>query len=363
MSSRIPKQRSILFAAGASGGHIAPALAIAEALRNIDPTAKITFVGVGREVEKKMLSASDFDYCSIPFSPVLGRSLFNLVSLLFRIPAALLECRALFQEKNIDMVIGFGGYPCFIPVIYGWLTRSKVVLHEQNVKSGLANRLLARFAALIFAPSGSDIPAVKESLTHLPNPVRKEFYNLSAWTQHQKPLKLLVLGGSQGARNINNAIVDIVPFLKKENISLVHQTGNRDFQRVSELFLEKGLTKLECSAFFDNVEELIENSDIVISRAGAMAVAELSAAGRASIFVPLSISRAHQKDNILDLVKQEGAILVEDNENLSESLKKSISLLNSDRRKLFDMAKQMQAFSKHDGERPAKLIAEVLLDR
>ncbi len=353
----------VVFAAGGTGGHIVPALVVAKRLLSKFPETRTCFIGVGKPIEKKLVADKEgFPYTSIEFHPVVGKGILGLLKNLLAFPVSVMRTRKKFSEIKPSVVIGFGGYPCFIPTLTAFLSGLPVYLHEQNVKSGLANRLLSKISKKVFLQPDSDISLPERKAVRLNNPVREKFRDVSHWQVHSNPLKLLVLGGSQGSQSINQAIYQLLDLFQELGIDVVHQTGERNLESVRARYQDKGVKNVLCEAFFDDLPARIEKADLVIARAGAMTVAELGCSGRATIYIPLAISRAHQGDNVKSLQENEAVVVCADDENLTACLERELRRLDEDRSKIEQLSSNYRDSFRNVVELPEDVISKELME-
>jgi UDP-N-acetylglucosamine--N-acetylmuramyl-(pentapeptide) pyrophosphoryl-undecaprenol N-acetylglucosamine transferase len=336
----------ILIAAGGTGGHIVPALAVAEVLAELGH--EVSFVGVGKEIEKKLIK--NYPLAEISFPPFRGQGLGGIYRLVRAIPGAVMSARKLIRERQIDRVIGFGGYPSFAPIVAAWLLGIPRVLHEQNRVVGLANRWLSRIVSVVFATQG--VRGFSVPVIELPLPVRKAFREIPPLSGKEKPC-LLVLGGSQGAVSVNTAVLSLGSFLKERGVGIIHQAGRVDYQRVKDGYASMGVAA-EVYDFVEDVAGLMARSTMIISRAGAMSVAEISASGRPAIYIPLPIAGGHQQDNCREVVARGEALLVLQDGALNENLRVAVL-------KMLDRVIQVNHLRAEEMH-PEKLIAEKTLD-
>lgn len=350
---------TVVFAAGGTGGHIVPALSVAEALKKIDPSLTIVFIGVGKEIERKLIPAAGFELVELPFVPFRGRGIGGVFAFLAAIPRALQRARSLYKERKPKVVVGFGGYPSFMPVVMARWFNIPVVIHEQNVQVGLANRFLSRFAKKLFAVTGAHGFPSGGEVTYLPLPVRDAFYAIAPWNPPRdgELLRLLVLGGSQGAVSLNDAIADLAPLFSELRIFVTHQSGARDQERLSAKYQALKFENVQVAAFFDNVAGELEKAHLVISRAGAGAVAEISVSGRPAIYVPLPIAGGHQQENCAHVIASGGAELIVQEPGFVETLGKTIQKC-AQQEALADMARRLNTVRAN--VRPSDEIANVI---
>jgi len=304
----------IFLAAGASGGHISPAIALGEELQE---KFSLVFVGSGKPIEKKIYGSEGIDYQVVPSTPILGKGILGLVKFTLSFPSSLYQGIHLLRKHRAVLLVAFGGYPSFIPALSAFLLRIPVILQEQNIKMGLANKMLAKIARVVVASPAAELEVPEKSVYRIGNPVRRKFRqardNNSSPSKEEKKLKVLFLGGSQGAKCLNDLWLNSQDLFQNLGIETEIQTGKRDFERVSEA---KPEAKTNIHAFYEDIEKRLAWADLVVCRAGAMTVAELSAVGRTAIFIPLKIAKAHQSDNISELVSSGAAWTIEESDNL-----------------------------------------------
>ena len=348
----------VLFVAGGTGGHIVPALAVAQKLKEIKPDSEIIFCGVGKEAERKLIPPAGFELIELPAPPFRGVSIPKKFFSLFGLLPSILKARKIIAKRKIDSVIAFGGYPSVCPFIAAWSLGIKTVLHEQNQQVGLANRLLEKFAKKVFAVTGAKGFANEDAVTFLPLPVRAEFRKIPSLELSGEP-RVLVLGGSQGAKRVNDAVLELLPFFKEEKIAVFHQTGSADYERVRKAY--EGFERGEAVPFTNDVASALSNAWIVISRAGAMSVAEICSAGRAAIYIPLRIAGAHQSANIANCLNENAAICVNQDEELVTNLKRAISELTEDRQKILNLGLKARELSLKGNQASEDLLARAVL--
>ncbi len=225
---------NLALVAGGTGGHLMPGIAVAQALRDSNNTGSIFFVGTGTERERNLVEDAGFDLEPIPAQAVHGKGVLGLCRLFWLLPRAMWASISVFRKRRPDVVMGFGGYPSFIPVVVARLLGIPTVIHESNVSVGLANKVLGLIAKKTFAIHGAHGFFSANRLEFLANPVRAEFYTDRDYPYPQagKPIHILVVGGSQGAVSLNSAVVKLVELFTKLNVHVTHQTGELDYDRV-----------------------------------------------------------------------------------------------------------------------------------
>jgi UDP-N-acetylglucosamine--N-acetylmuramyl-(pentapeptide) pyrophosphoryl-undecaprenol N-acetylglucosamine transferase len=314
------KTLRVLIAAGGTGGHIFPALAVAQELRKRWDFRKgverggccIEFVGTGRGLESRVIPAAGFLVHTVTAAGLKGMGALRTLRNLLLLPNSFWQTGSLLRRFRPDVVVGLGGYVAGPVVLEAALARIPTLLIEPNASPGFTNRILApwiRLAALGFKEAAPFYGSKARITGH---PVREVFSRIPP-KAHQAPFAIFVLGGSQGSVAINNAMTGALPLFKQQaaRFRLIHQTGERDFERVRQAYSEAGI-KGEIHPFVDDIANLLERADLVVCRSGASTVAELAAAGRASVLVPFpSATDNHQLANARVLQNAGGARIIE----------------------------------------------------
>jgi len=357
---------SFLFVAGGSGGHVFPAIAVAEALKDKNPKAEITFMGVGTPIEKKLLSKGPWDYEIIPSVAIRGKGILGLLRLAWHFPQSFFKARALIKKSAPKACISFGGYPTVIPVLAAKSLRIPCVMQEQNRDVGLANSFLSLFVQKIFAAHGAGKGSSrgfwrKPNLEFVMNPVRKIFSEIPTWSAPKdgEQFTLVILGGSQGAVSLNTEILKLIDLFKENNIRVVHQAGAKDLERVKKEY-EKQNFKAEVFDFINSIEKYYNQAHLLICRAGAMTIAEVSESARPAIYVPLPIAGGHQGENAKPLVEKGAAAMFEHGEQLSEQLRNELIESLKSSNSLSSRASKAREYSRSSGASSSKHIAAYL---
>lgn len=336
----------VLIAGGGTGGHLFPGIAVAEELRRRSPDNRIVFVGTARGIEVGAVPKAGFELRLLPVSGLRRLGLGGLLLGVARLPLAMAKALALVWRLRPDVAVSVGGYAAGPAVLAARLGRVPCVVMEQNAVPGLTNRLLARLCqrVLVGMPV-RDLPASKVQV--LGNPVRQELQAVREvpYRPHA-PLRILVFGGSQGAVALNTAVVGMLGLAQAEGRSfeLRHQVGkaNVDAVRADYARLERpadGSSPIEVLAFIDDMAAAFAWADLVICRAGAMSVAELTVCGRPAILVPYPYAvDDHQTKNAMTLVDDGAAWLLPQADLNAQSLWQKVSDLMNDGRRLEQMA-------------------------
>ncbi|GAB4223061.1 MAG: undecaprenyldiphospho-muramoylpentapeptide beta-N-acetylglucosaminyltransferase [Francisella sp.] len=366
------ENKNIIVTAGGTGGHIYPALAVAELLRK--NKANVTWVGTPNSMEANIVP-SYFNIQYIKSSGVRKKGFIKKITFPIKLIFNILKARKILKKIKADLIIGFGGYASGPICLAGVITNTPIIIHEQNAKIGLTNRILAKFATKIcLAFEIQDIHKYfnKNQLTRtkvVGNPVRTEIVALNNNNKNYSDiskLNILVLGGSQGAKAIN----EIMPKLIKKaiekglNIELWHQTGKLSFQSTTDAYKDIPQQYIKSiTPFIDNVVEAYRWADLVICRAGALTVSETAIAGVPAIFIPLpSAVDDHQFYNAQNIVKNNAGFCLRQNQMNVENLLVIIESLYKDRAKLQKMSENVKnILIKNSSEQILECVKEILL--
>ena len=310
----------IIIAGGGTGGHIFPAIAIANAIKKLQPTANILFVGAAGKMEMEKVPQAGYPIKGISIAGFNRSSLLKNISLPFKIIKSFFLVRSILNEFKPMAVIGVGGYSSY-PVLR--LAQSKGIptfIHESNSFAGKANMMLGKNATKIFvATDGMDKFFPADKIVFTGNPVRTSIANstitkseaLQFFGLHENKKTILVVGGSLGAKSINDAIANHIETFAEHGLQLIWQTGktNADYYKS----IAEGKQNIWVGAFITQMEMGYAAADIVISRAGAMAITELCVAGKPTVFVPYPFAAEdHQTANAMALVNKQAALMVKD---------------------------------------------------
>jgi UDP-N-acetylglucosamine--N-acetylmuramyl-(pentapeptide) pyrophosphoryl-undecaprenol N-acetylglucosamine transferase len=312
---------------------------------------RVSFAGSARGLEARLVPARGVEFFALPARPVLGRGPLAKLGAGWTLGRSALKARSLIRRLGVDVVAGTGGYASVPAVCGGRLARKPLVLIEPNAHAGAANRFLSRWAraaAVGYASAVDDLrcPALITGV-----PVRAEFFDVPAPALSPAAPRLLVLGGSQGARRVNEvvpaAIARLAPRLA--GLKVLHQAGERHLEATREAYravgLEDGAGVVEIVAFLDDVAGALRDAQLVLSRAGAIATAEICAAGRASVLLPLRIAAGHQVENAR-LLEERGAALQANEEEGGEALAAAVAGLFAEADRLRRMGEAARALSR-----------------
>ena len=319
----------VLIAAGGTGGHIYPGIAVAKEIVDRDSGSEVLFVGTARGLEKSIVPEHGFQLALINSSGLKNVGFVGKLKGLMVLPRSFIEARKIIRDFSPSVVVGAGGYVSGPVVMTAHLLRIPTLIMDSNALPGYTNRRLARFvdrAALTFDAAR---PFFGNKGVVTGNPVRKEFFDIGKPVV-SNPLELLIFGGSQGSEAINNAMMDALPFLetKKEELRITHQTGQNQYEEVKNAYNKNGWENAHVTPYISNMVVEFENADLILSRAGATTCAEVAAAGRASIMIPLpTAADDHQRKNAEAMVATGAGVMILQAELTGERLAKEIGSL------------------------------------
>jgi UDP-N-acetylglucosamine--N-acetylmuramyl-(pentapeptide) pyrophosphoryl-undecaprenol N-acetylglucosamine transferase len=360
----VAKDTYIVFAGGGTGGHLFPALAVAERMRVARPGASIEFVGGTRGLETRLVPQAGFPLRTLPLSGLKGGTIGARVVALLAAASGVLRCGAWFVRHRPDLVVGVGGYASGPAVLAAWLLRVPTMLMEQNHFPGATNRWLAPRASAVCVPSEAAKARLHGVGLVTGNPVRPEFASIGPPPGAAR-LSLLVFGGSRGARSINRAIVAALPRLAAMTPPprVVHQTGPDEYEAVARAFAGHPGLDTEVLPFLDDMPARLAAADLVVCRAGATTLSELAAAGRPAILVPLPFAADdHQRANAEAVRDAGAAVVVEDRELDGGRCAAEIAALAADRDRRARMAAAARTLARPDAAAAIVRVADALLD-
>lgn len=356
----------ILIMAGGTGGHVFPALAVAEALQA--EGAEVRWLGTRRGLEARLVPAAGIVLETLTVSGLRGKGLLSWLGAPFKLSWALCQSLVVIMRFRPMAVLGMGGFASGPGALVTWLLHLPLLIHEQNAVAGFTNRLLARIAGRVLAAFPGAFPGRYEVLL-TGNPVRPGIAALAApatrFQSHSGPLRLLVVGGSQGAQALNEALPAALAMLPAAQRPLVHhQAGRNSWQQVREAYGAVGVTEARVEAFIEDMPAAYGWADLVVCRAGALTVAELTAAGCAAVLVPYPHAvDDHQTRNAMSLVEAGAALLLPQSQDLAPRLAQVLKELGSgdapDRARLLAMAEVAHSQAR---PRAAATVAQLCLE-
>jgi len=359
-------RRRIIISGGGTGGHIFPAIAIANAIKEKDPAVKILFVGAKGRMEMEKVPAAGYRIIGLPVRGFNRKNPFKNIAVVYRLLQSLFIARIIIRRFRPDAVVGVGGYVS-APVL--WAASRKripVVIQEQNSYAGVANKLLARKADKIcVAYDGMERFFPKDKIVFTGNPVRKEltdchlqreqgvnFFDLDVTKQ-----TILLVGGSLGARTINQSVeayLDRLPV----NVQLIWQTGKDFYNRAKKLIERHKTHNVKVFAFIQRMDLAYSAADLVVSRAGAGAISELSIVAKPCILVPSpNVAEDHQTKNAMALVQKNAAIMIRDSEAIEKLMPQAIETIQN-RKSLESLSANIKEMAKFNA---AEVIAKEIV--
>ncbi len=354
----------VIISGGGTGGHIFPAIAIANALRSIDSNVEILFVGALGRMEMEKVPAAGYRIEGLWISGLQRRLTINNLSFPFKVISSILKSRKIIKSFNPDVVIGTGGYASGPMLRVASGMNIPTLIQEQNSFPGITNKLLGkRVNAICVAFDGMEKYFSKEKISVTGNPVRQDILSLEEKRNEAMNFFgldsakkiLLVIGGSLGAKTINDSILASLDFFKNNNIQIIWQTGKSYIEKAEKYFdKDKGWV----GAFISKMDFAYAAADIVVSRAGAISLSELAIVKKPCILVPSpNVAEDHQTKNAMALIKCDAAVLVKDSESMQKLSAEIISLMNDvERQKILSENISKLAFSN-----AAEVIAQKII--
>jgi UDP-N-acetylglucosamine--N-acetylmuramyl-(pentapeptide) pyrophosphoryl-undecaprenol N-acetylglucosamine transferase len=355
----------LIIAGGGTGGHLFPGIAVAEEFLSRDRGNEVLFVGTERGIEARVLSRLGYRLECIATTGLRGMNFFSRIKGVWLLLTGYLQSRRIIREFRPDLVLGVGGYASGPLVLAAKQGACPCFIHEQNALPGLTNRLLAKRVKKVFISleeSRKFMPEGKSVLTG--NPLRRQILE---GVKRERPVtepggvfNLLVFGGSAGAHRINVAMTDALPSLTalRERIVITHQTGEKDLTEVRNAYDRQGFCA-EVTPFIDDMAAAYGRADLIVCRAGATTIAEVTACGKACVFVPYPYAADdHQRKNAEALVGKEAGFLILDRELSGGTLASMIRELSRDLEKLKVVGENATALARPDA---AKVIVDEML--
>ena len=309
----------VVVAGGGSAGHVEPALALADALRRLDPSINVTALGTAAGLEARLVPARGYPLAEIPRVPLPRRPTPDLLRVPARVVDAVRQTSAHLDRVAADVVVGFGGYVALPAYLAARRRRTPLVVHEANARPGLANRIGARLTPYVAAAvEGTGLPRarvlgipLRQSIATLDRGARRSLARTSLGLAADGPV-LLVTGGSQGARRINAAVSAAAADLAVAGVQVLHVAGPKQVDAVRAALGGSPPASHHVLAYVEGMDEAYAAADLVLCRAGAMTCAELAAVGLPAVYVPLPIGNGEQALNARPVVAAGGGLLVDD---------------------------------------------------
>jgi UDP-N-acetylglucosamine--N-acetylmuramyl-(pentapeptide) pyrophosphoryl-undecaprenol N-acetylglucosamine transferase len=349
----------LLVAAGGTGGHLYPALAVARKLIELEPEAEVIFSGTRRGLEGRIVPRAGFPLEMVRVEPLRGGTVLRKLKGVVTLPLAVLDAVRLLLKVRPNIVMGVGGYVSGPVLAVAGLSRVPTLILEPNVIPGLANRWLSPFVDVV-AVAWEETKLYFGSKSFLSgNPVREALTQVPPRAVDAN-LRLLIFGGSQGSRVLNEAMVAALPHFRtvKDRLEVTHQTGEAELEYVRAAYRQNDIPA-RVEPYLEAMEKEYADCDLVICRAGATTCAELAATGRASLLVPLALAGGHQRDNAQMMVRKGAARILEEETLTGEALARTILELLDEPGERRSMAERALSLARPDA---AGTVAKRMLE-
>jgi len=348
-----------IIAGGGTGGHLFPGITVAREIQRRNRSAEILFVGAERGIEARVVPQEGFPLKTLPLGGVKGKGWGTRAKNMWAAIKGIFSAKKILRDFKPQVVIGVGGYASFPAVSAAILLGYPRMIMEQNALPGLANRILARWVrfAAVTDPRTTHYFGDRGVVTG--NPIRPQFKTISE-KEHVPPFTVLVFGGSQGAQSINRAVVSSLSHLAdwKGKLRFVHQTGAAQLDETRQAYVSAGF-EADVRSFFDEFHQQYALADLIVSRAGQTTLAELRAAGRTAILIPLpTAADDHQTFNARAMVDENAAIMIANKDLSGERLAQTIRSLLSDPNRLTEMERNSRRLAILDAEERIVDLAE-----
>lgn len=345
----------VVLAGGGTAGHIEPALALADALRRHDPTVGITALGTERGLETRLVPERGYELALIPAVPLPRKPTPELITVPGRLRGTVKAAQDVLERTHADVLVGFGGYVAMPGYLAAKRAGVPIVVHEANARPGLANKVGARYTDFVAVATPDSklrdaryigIP-LRHSVATLDRgqirPEARHYFGLD-----QRLPTLLVSGGSQGARRLNETVQAIAPRLQQYGVQILHAVGPKnELPQVDDI---PGMPPYRAVPYLDRMDLAYAAADLMLCRAGAMTVAELAAVGLPGVFVPLPIGNGEQRLNAQPVVRAGGGMLVDDAELSPEWIERQLLPVLTDPQRLWDMSRAAAEFGRRDAD-------------
>ena len=331
-------KKTLLVMAGGTGGHVFPGLAVADKLRK--KNWNVSWLGTADRMEADLVPEHGYEIDFIDIAGVRGNGIKRLLMAPLRIIKSILQARSVLKKRKVDLVLGMGGFASGPGGIAAWSLGIPIVLHEQNAAAGMTNRILAKFAKKVLM--GFTGAFVGEKAILVGNPVRESVLDVSTKiiSAPESALKVLIVGGSLGAKVLNDLLPEVVAQFQAEKLTVMHQTGKGNYQQVKHAY-QQYASAVNVQEFITDMDKSYAWADIVICRAGALTVSEIAVVGLPAIFIPLPHAvDDHQTKNAQDLVNKNAAILIHQNQLNAKKLSDYLKSFIQNRQLLIDMSEK-----------------------
>ena len=349
----------VALAAGGTAGHIEPALNLADALRELDPSTRILVIGGTRGLESTLVPARGYDLVTLESAPMPRRISMDLLRIVPRSARSVREASACLLHFGADAVVGFGGYAALPTYVAARRMGVPLVIHEANAKQGLANRVGSRFTSHVYASVQGAVRGaqpmglpLRQSLTSLDR-LAVQAQARAHFGLDEQRRTLLVFGGSQGAAHLNEVVADVIDAITEAGGQVLHAYGTRNAAPVER----PGYAAVP---YLERMDLAYAAADLALTRAGAMTCAEMSAVGLPAVYVPLPIGNGEQRLNALPIVRAGGGLIVSDSDLTGAWMREHALPLLGDQESLLRMSRASASCGVRDaGERLARAVLEV----
>ena len=354
-------KRTYFITGGGTGGHIYPAIAVADGLLEQNDTEKIYYVGNPNNLEADITSSKNYVFLPVNSSGMPRKATFKFFKWSFQMLFAWIKCCYYIHKYKPDVIFGTGGYVSAPVLTAGITMKVPFIMHDCDANPGLVTRKYAPFAKSISVAFDVECDKLNnKNCVVNGNPIRKDFSTLTKEQARlnlnlENKLTICIMGGSQGAKKINDSAVEILKVLSSSNIQVIFQTGKKNFEdvisKLKDYYPEYEQDKnLIIKPYFNNMTDVLKASDIAVSRAGSLSISELCACGIASIFIPYPYAAAdHQRKNAKYMLNCGAGLYLEDSAANGESLLKKLQLLINDREFLSSVQQKALSLAKYDG--------------
>ena len=331
-------KKTLVVMAGGTGGHVFPGLAVADALK--EQGWAVSWLGTADRMEAQLVPKHGYEIDFIDIAGIRGNGLKRLLMAPIRIIKSILQARLVLKKRRVDLVLGMGGFASGPGGIAAWSMGIPVILHEQNAAAGVTNRILSLFSKRVLTGFSGAFQSDKAILVG--NPVRRQFIELPVKriSAENEALKVLVVGGSLGAKVLNDLLPDVFSSFDGAKLNIMHQSGKGNYQALQKSY-QRMHVKANVQEFIADMASAYEWADLVICRAGALTVTELAVVGLPAIFVPLPHAvDDHQTKNAQYLVSQEAAVLIAQKELTAKKISDYLLLFLQNRKLLTAMSQK-----------------------
>lgn len=361
------KNKNIIISGGGTGGHIFPAISIANAIKEIEPETNILFVGALGKIEMEKVPAAGYEIIGLPVAGLQRKLTVKNVSFIFKLMSSLRKSKKIIKDFNPHVVVGVGGYASG-PVLRSANRKGiPTLIQEQNSYAGITNKLLAKKAQKIcVAYEGMEKYFPEEKIILTGNPVRQDLLRkienkdeaLKHFELEQNKKTILVIGGSLGARTINQSVIKDIEKIGNSDFQLLWQTGKYYYDDAKKVAEDSKFKNIQVLDFIKRMDYAYAAADVIISRAGAGTISELCLVGKPVILVPSpNVAEDHQTKNAMALVNKNAAIMIKDIEAKEKLIATTLELIN-DEKLIKVLSENIKKMALHDS---AKIIAEEVL--